>query len=315
MSAGDPRLLGVLVTYRRHEGLRDVLAGLAEQTRPLDRLVVVDNAASPASRGIVEAHRARGHDAEHLDPGRNLGSQGGCALGGSHLLAEAGDDDWIVILDDDQPPDVPDLLERLLAFALERRAADPRTACVGAVGARLDRRRGRALRPRDDELDGPVPVDYIGSGHLPLYLVRAVRDVGFIHGELFFGFGELELGVRLRRHDWTLYADGALTSAFRQRWGVWGVPVTQASRRLGGPPSWRQYYSLRNLVWLLRRHGHHGAAARVALLTGLAKPLVNLPRSPRDATRHLGLNVRAVRDGYLGRLGMRLEPDLARYPS
>lgn len=315
MSPLEPRLLGVLVTFRRHEGLREVLTGLAEQTRPLDRLVVVDNAASPTSRGIVEEHGAQGHPVRYVDARRNLGSQGGCALGASQVLAEARDEDWIVLLDDDQPPDRPDLLERLLAFAVERRAADPRTACVGAVGARLDRRRGRTLRPRDDELAGPVPVDYVGNGHLPLYSVRAVRDVGFIHGEMFFGFGELELGIRLRRHGWTVYADGELTSAFRRRWGAWGVEVPQASRRIGGPPSWRQYYSLRNLIWLLRRHGHHGAAARVALLTGLAKPLVNLPRSPADAARHLVLNLRAVRDGYLGRLGKRLEPDLARYPS
>ena len=38
-----PRLLGVLVTFRRPEDLGETLHRLAEQDRKLDTLVVVDN--------------------------------------------------------------------------------------------------------------------------------------------------------------------------------------------------------------------------------------------------------------------------------
>ena len=43
----------------------------------------------------------------------------------------------------------------------------------------------------------------------------------------------------------------------------------------------------------MRQRGHRLVALRVSLLN-LAKPLYNLPRSPRLALEHLRLNARAV---------------------
>jgi hypothetical protein len=46
----------------------------------------------------------------------------------------------------------------------------------------------------------------------------------------------------------------------------------------------------------------------VTVVVAFAKPLANLVRTPRLAVAHLGLGLRASRDGWTGRLGRRVEP-------
>jgi hypothetical protein len=138
--------------------------------------------------------------------------------------------------------------------------------------------------------------------------VRAVRAVGPFKAELFFGFEELDYGLRLRAAGWSMYVDGDRWRAGRTMLGRLDVS--------GGPslnlpePGWRHYYGLRNLLNILVSSRHLGAAARITLLTGLAKPLLNAPRQPRRSLRLLRLNWNACRDGWRGRLGRTVEPDV-----
>jgi glycosyltransferase involved in cell wall biosynthesis len=300
-----PRLLGVLVTFRRPEELTQTLRVLAGQTRPIDHLVVVDNDPTPRTREIVGAEAP---EAEYLAAPENLGAAGGIVLGMERLLADARDDDVVLILDDDDPPPGDDVLELLWDFRAERMAAEPRVGAVGMIGVRFDHRRGRVVWVADDELraNRVIPVDAIGGGLIPLYTVAAIREVGLPRAELFFGFDDFELCLRIRAAGWSMYCLGPLFlrgRAHREELGLDLVP----SRRLG-PVSWRRYYSLRNLVWLLRDQGNLRAAIRVSVVTGFAKPLANVVSSPRLAWAHLRMNARAVRDGWTGRLGRTIEP-------
>ena len=204
---GGGRLLGILITFRRPRELALMLQRLADSEQPVDLLVVVDNSPTPDAELLVERYRARDRAAEYVAAAENLGPAGAVALAMRRLLPTAGDDDWIVLFDDGEPPGVEELAE-MCQFALSMRARDPRLGAVGGVGATFDWARGRVVRVPDERLDGPVPVDYIGSGQLPLYSVRAARAVGVFKPELFFGFEELEYGLRLRAAGWSLYVDG-----------------------------------------------------------------------------------------------------------
>lgn len=301
------RLVGVLVTFRRPVELSDSLARLADQDRRLDHLVVVDNDGSSAVAHQVEAFAQSGHDAVYVATPENLGPAGGIALGMRHALRRADDRDWIVLVDDDDPAERTDLLAELSDFGEAMLAAEPMTAGVGLVGARFDPTRGRLYRLSDDEIDGPVPIDYIGGNQFPFYLAGAVRTVGVFDSSLFFGFDDLEYGLRLRRAGYKLFASGPLWLEQRRGAGRLGLTVTP-SRTVSGV-GWRRYYSLRNLIEILRSDGQSGAAARVALVRGIGKPLVNLPREPRLAWRHLSLGLRACRDGWMGKMGRTIEPD------
>jgi GT2 family glycosyltransferase len=216
-----------------------------------------------------------------------------------HVLSHAVDTDWVCVLDDDDPlPDTAILADH----AGDAAAAPATTAGVGAAGARFDWSKGRLVpvEPPPGRWDA---VDYLKSNWCPLYRVAALRTVGTFEPRLFFGFDDLEYGLRLRAAGWDLRADPH------------GRTVREAtagpSWRIG-PVDWRRYYSLRNLVWLLRTHHRSGVAARVALTVGMAKPLANLVVEPGAAWAHLRLGVRASIDGWRGTLGRTVTPDAAR---
>jgi glycosyltransferase involved in cell wall biosynthesis len=300
------QLFGVLVTYRRPDDLSLMLKRLAEQEVPLTRLVVVDNDRASEGADIVRRCGDARARIEYLAAPDNLGPAGGIAIGMERVLRQAGADDWVVLLDDDDPPEWPSAFEELLAFGQEMRRADGRTAGVGLAGARMDWRRGRLVRPGDEELTGPVAVDYIGGNQLPLYLAGAVRQVGTFSAALFYGFEELEYGLRLRCAGYSLYALGPRWLQRRHRDRRANL-VVRPQLDLA-EPSWQRYYSLRNMVHILRRYGRTPAAARMILLQGLAKPLANSFASPRNAWAHLKLNMAACRDGWTGRLGRTVDP-------
>jgi GT2 family glycosyltransferase len=304
---GGRKLFGVLVTFRRPAALSVMLRSLAEQDRPLDQLVVVDNHPIPETRAIVGAFPEQGHAVEYLPASENLGPGGAVAAGMERILQIAEDLDWIVVLDDGDPPYSAAALGELLRFGEAMLARDPMTGAVGVVGTRFDWKRGVTIRPRDEDLTGPVPVDAIGGNSLPLFLVRAIRDVGSFSRDVFFGFEELEHGLRLRKAGYSVYADGLRWRERRAEEGRLGLDA-RPSRSLS-PLTWRRYYSLRNAIYILRSHGRMGSALRVTLVRGLGKPLANLPLSPGQAVRQLRLNLKACRDAWTGRMGRRVEPD------
>lgn len=301
------RLSAVLVTFRRPEALRIMLGRVARQHVVPERLVVVDNSPTEGAEDALQAWSSAGGRIEYVSAPENLGPAGAIALGMDTILASADDDDWILLLDDDDPPESDDMFGSLLSFAREMRATDPATGAVGLVGARFDRRKGRVIRVRDEELVGPVAVDYIGGGQFPLYRVGAVRIVGRFAADLFFGFDDLDYGLRLRAAGYSLYGCGPLWHAERARHNR--LSMRARPRHRLAELSWRRYYSLRNLVRILRQREGLVAALRVTLVQGLLQPAVNLPLAPIMAWRHLALNFRACADGWLGRMGRTLEPD------
>jgi glycosyltransferase involved in cell wall biosynthesis len=301
------RVLAVLVTYRRPAELRRMLEVVAASDRVPDRLVVVDNDPTPAARAEVERFSG---SMDYVAAPENLGPAGGIALGMSRALEDAAPEDWILLLDDDDPPHDGLSLGTLVAFGERMSRDDPRTGGIGLVGARFDPRRGEMVRVPDDELAGPVPLDYLGGNQFPLYRVDAVRRIGRFREDLFFGFEELEYGLRMRRAGFSLYADGDEWRSWRATWGRLGIA---ARPRTGlGEPSWRRYYGLRNLIAILRSNGSTRGALRVTFVLGVAKPLTNLLRRPRRADAHLSLGWRAARDGWTDRMGRTVEPDLPR---
>jgi glycosyltransferase involved in cell wall biosynthesis len=302
----SPALYGVLVTFRRPDELKNHLACLERQTTPIDHLFVVDNAPDPANRAMVDEHDAAGHRSTYVASPDNSGAAGGIAQGLRAALHHASDDDWIVLLDDDNPPRVDDLFERLVAITVEV-ADDRRVAAVGVTGARFDWSGARLRRPSDGELSGLLDVDFIGGGQFPLLRARVLRDVGVFRDDLFWGLDDLDFGLRARRAGYRLVLSGELTHWAREFHGRLGVGATNASASMSQPP-WRRYYTLRNLIDILRRHDRSLLAARVAATRGFGKATLHMVRHPRSGWPLFRLTARAVRDGWQGRLGRRVEP-------
>jgi GT2 family glycosyltransferase len=174
------------------------------------------------------------------------------------------------------------------------------------VGARFDWHKGALRRLNDDELNGAVDVDYVGSGHVAMYRVSALMDVGVFCGELFFGHTEVEFGLRLRRAGYRIVANGELWKNRREASGRIGIELRPGRQ---SEVSWRRYYVIRNHIYMMQRFGRWDLALKHALVQVLAKPAYTLAGNPRLAVRGFWQGLRASWDGWFGRMGKRREPE------
>src|SRR3954447_15177950 len=102
------RVCAVVVTYNRVELLRECLTALEAQTRPLDRILVIDN---KSTDGTAEMVRSEHPGVELVELPENRGGAGGFYEG----TRRAYDDgyDWLWLMDDDTIPNAT-ALEKLL---------------------------------------------------------------------------------------------------------------------------------------------------------------------------------------------------------
>ena len=111
----------VLVTHDGERWLPQVLSGLAEQTRPVDRVVAIDTGSLDGT--LVQVLEVLGESRTVTAPSSTSYPQA-VQLGLDHLgPRQPGGDEWIWLLHDDSSP-APDALEQLLATAGERPDAD-----------------------------------------------------------------------------------------------------------------------------------------------------------------------------------------------
>jgi rhamnopyranosyl-N-acetylglucosaminyl-diphospho-decaprenol beta-1,3/1,4-galactofuranosyltransferase len=114
-----PEIVAVVVTRHRAELLSGSLKAMAEQTRPPDHLVVVDNGPDQPVDDLVEQCPI---PTTYLPSHRNLGGAGGFAFGILHALSLGAD--WVWLADDDGRPADENVLAVLLEEADRRNLAE-----------------------------------------------------------------------------------------------------------------------------------------------------------------------------------------------
>lgn len=281
-----------VVTYRRVESLREVLLSIAAQVPPPRLTVVADNDPKRSAESLVMGLRDDwSGEIRYLPVGENLGPAGGWAeaVAAAQLVPEARGD-YVLVVDDDDLLGSPHLVRELLEVA-ER--SGPAVAGVGLRGAHLNR--ATALLERVEPPEGSSrSVDYLASNGAPLYRWTAIDEVGFFEPDLFFGFEDLDLGMRFARAGWTLEV-APLPS-------LHVVADTSPNRT-----AWREYYKNRSLLWILRRHAGTRAVA-IALLRSTILGGARLAIETRNLELMRARWMGSV-DGLSGRLGRcRYEP-------
>jgi GT2 family glycosyltransferase len=269
----------VIATFRRPESLRITLASLMAQRDRPNFVVVADN--DPDRSGeVVIADENWPVPVITVPMPRNLGPAGGWGAAFRRARAREDRGEWMLVLDDDDPLQHPEVVGRLLTAGV-----GGNVAAVGLRGAIVTRPMGLLRR-----VSGQAqPADYLSGGGLPLYRWAALDAVGGFDDALFFGFEDLDLGLRLRRAGWSLL--------------VIEVDVEQTvadtnPRRT----AWREYYKSRALVTITRRHLGPVVTTLTAIRLGLGGArLLVLGHGPELAKAR----VEGVADGLRGRLGVR----------
>jgi rhamnopyranosyl-N-acetylglucosaminyl-diphospho-decaprenol beta-1,3/1,4-galactofuranosyltransferase len=201
-TVGEPadaeRIVAVIVTRHRQELLRESLAAIASQTRPVDAVVVVDNGPDQPADEVV---RASGLPVTYLPSERNLGGAGGFALGMLHALAQGAD--WVWCADDDGRPADDKVLATLLDTA--RRHGLVEVSPLVTDQADPDRlafplRRGLRWRRRRSDFAGlDVLPNYASLFNGALFRADTLDVVGVPDYRLFFRGDETEIHRRLVR--------------------------------------------------------------------------------------------------------------------
>jgi len=294
------RIWAIVITFRRPDVLERALKSLTGQTRSPDHIIVVDNDGDSRVRAISDEFS--GH---YLNPGDNLGPAGGISLAMEHVLARCGSHDWLLLVDDDDPPRDHTSVASLVAFAEDCLSADPMTGGVATAGSQYRRNTGTYRRIPDDELSGRVPLDVLFGGSTPLYRCSAVRAVGTFDTQLFWGFEEGEYGLRMKESGYSLYGDGDTWISHRRAMDAPPNPRSRPRTPLD-KAAWRRYYSIRNSTVVARRYGRFWTVPYVAL-GGAAKSTYALLKMRRPRTELL-LPGRGAWDGIAGRLGRTVDP-------
>jgi rhamnopyranosyl-N-acetylglucosaminyl-diphospho-decaprenol beta-1,3/1,4-galactofuranosyltransferase len=282
------RVAAVVVTYNRSAVLAGTLRAIQTQTRPPDRVYVVDNASSD---GTPELLRTAFADATHIRLAENVGYPGGLARG----MAAARDDgfDAYWLFDDDSSPDV-DALDVLLGAQHDR-------APSGIVGSQGGIVRHGLIRHLDDPrvrvrergADPSIPVDFVeldGS----LVLREVVDTIGLPRGEYFIMLEGVEFSLRARRAGF----------------GVTVVPRDVLRRQhLGSIPGsdlWRGYYQSRNQLRMAL--DFRSPTLLFGCIARQARFLVTAIGAPDRRWERIALRWRGVWDALRGRMGRRVEP-------
>lgn len=306
--ASPGRVVAVIVTYNRADELVRCLESVEDQSHPVARIVVVDNASTDTTASLLAARSRPGLEVVRLP--QNAGAAGGFAAGVRTAREDAAAE-WIWLMDDDARPR-PDCLERALGSGP---ASDPGVAALAPTVRGADHRiqvthRNRfsraRLRPLADAAYRPGTYPAMDHASFVGLLVRAAvaRAVAPPKEELFIWADDLEYSLRLRRAGELRLVPEAEVVHYDPP-----APVNRRSRaieRLTGlrlvPAPWQGFWrnlcGIRNYCWIVRHYDRDSRLVLAGLVTALA---VKSLLVDDHALRRLPLIWRYARMGWEGR--------------
>lgn len=293
----------VVVTYNRQDLLRETLAGLAAQTRPVDEIFIVDNASTDRSGEVAAEFVGRlGGGARLISLRENTGGAGGFAVGIAAAIANPATT-WVWVMDDDTVPEPTALAEALAAHARYRETGPDHLAVMGS----------RVLWTDGDDHPMNTPKPKIGAKNSERERARLaggmeIRSISFVSA--FLRAERIrELGLPLA--DYFLWNDDFEYSArlLRRARGLF-VPSsvvthkTKARVSSDADPGERFFFEVRNKLWVFLRSRALKPWEKLAYAGASVRRWIRTFRSSRNR----GVLLTGLRQGLAEGLGSRPRP-------
>jgi len=243
----------LIVTYNRSKLLQRCLEALRNQTYPVSKILVVNNASTDDTLPRLQSEFP---EAEVLNLSQNTGGAGGFSAGLSHLASK--EQDFIWLMDDDAWAE-PTALEELVLGTMAITPA-PSFSC------------SRVLSPEDDAVNLPHPLldpssacawdAYLTQGMLPLKAcsfvsvlipTQAVRQYGVPFAHYFLWFDDHEYTLRLSQEKAGWYISKSVVRHARP--GGLRIPDIEKETSESRFPLYRHYFA--NLIETRARHPRH----------------------------------------------------------
>jgi glycosyltransferase involved in cell wall biosynthesis len=284
----NKKFAAFIVTYNRPDILMDTIQKCLDQTRPPDKLLIVDNNDNDDTKNNLAKLYPQ---VVHLKVGHNSGFAGGGNIGLQTLAKEGYE--WILWADDNDPPYTEDTFEKLLKLA---ESYGDKCGQVGVVGHKINRRTGLIKRTTNEELEKSeyLEVDTIGGG-----MIKIIRGASVLKGivpeaKLFFGFEDLDHDLSQQRAGYKILVHSGLFLDLRKKWNRMTVTRTPI-RKKDESVLWRDYYSIRNSLHVMAKNRYYLAFWSL-LFISIAKSLLNYKHGFRYGTLVTKNTCKALRD-------------------
>lgn len=290
-----------IITYKRWEKLQSTIQALQAQTYPPSLILIVDNDPEQSAAAVFELDS---FSLRYYNTGQNLGPAGGAYKALQLLFSEGWE--WVLWVDDDDPPVVADLVQQL--FRITETDPEPESlVMVGSVGVIFDRKHAKIKRIPDERLYGHIDVDMIGGGHYPLIHRRCYENNILPDGSLFFGNEELDFGLRLKNKGFRILISGELLKLNRVLKNKIGYKVPLYKKK-NMNALWREYYSSRNMIHILTVHTPSFIGLCRFTTRILLKSLLGFRYGFYYGVKNANYNLLGLIHGYRHKMGIQVQP-------
>ncbi len=316
---GISKIAGVIVTYNNGSNIGNLIEALLTQSKPIEEIIVVDNASSDDTAKIV---KERFPQVILLENASNTGVGGGYAQGMGYAYQKGYE--WVWLLDGDSLPQASALEELAKAFT-SLKPTHPKIGILAScpvnplTNERYDgflwRGRFMALPKGLAGCQEPFPVDStVSSGCLVNR--KVIKDVGLPRVDFFMDFVDHEYNLRVRRNGYEIIFVPA--STIHHEMGKSPVVRSQVIRAIARLATksplvveapWRQYYIVRNQVYTFWHEFRNYKALFFCKLGVLRMIMGMLLFNEKDKVKRIRYIILGLKDGFKGRLGKTVTPN------
>jgi rhamnopyranosyl-N-acetylglucosaminyl-diphospho-decaprenol beta-1,3/1,4-galactofuranosyltransferase len=300
-------IAAVVVTYNRKTLLTECLDALLRQTRPVDKIILIDNDSTDGTKSLLsEKGYLKDPIIEYVRLPENTGGAGGFHEGVK--LGYEGKYDWLWLMDDDAEPK-PDSLQQLMLFLQMRNNDDivmvtPKN--VGISGQIQKSHRGffdinkLEIVPLRDEDYGKHCCEIGFSSFVgPLFSRKVVKKIGFPDKDLFIWCDDLEYSIRAKKYG-KMYVVNDSIILHKDN------SEHQSRKYLPIDQYWKMYYGRRNRIYLLRKH--FGTNNLRIFLYEMLNPIRHVLFKEPQKIKRIQLLIKAYVDAYSGNMGKTIIP-------
>jgi GT2 family glycosyltransferase len=299
----------VTVTYNAARVLPRQLEALLGQTRPLQEIIVVDNASTNGTSAMLAE---RYPQVTVLRMPENLGVAGGWAAGLSYAALERGHD-WVWTFDQDSVPEAT-ALESLFGGLQELDGLEKEVGVVVPMAVH----RGTAtqyppflwrdgfVKPSAEQMRQPIWFADMAIASGSLVLREVVQGVGVPRADFFMDICDFEYCLRIRSRGYKI----AVMSHAEMSHEIGNsrkINLPGYKRLWINQPPFREYYISRNLAYLAWRL-YPNLATKISIARHLTTHLAGVLLFSSDGLACAIRIVQGFGDGLRGRLGIRMRP-------
>lgn len=252
------KIAAVVITHNRKELLKECLDALLKQTRPLNSIIIMNNASTDNTEEMLKKEYLNNPVFDYVNLGKNLGGAGGFHFGMKRAYEKGFD--WVWCMDDDTIPD-KDALKELVNNALIKDlnshyvynslVKEPYSNRLSFLLVDL---KSKKLFGTKDELKTNELINgasFFNGTLIPKFIIG---KCGFPKKELFIWRDEVEYFYRLISNGFKIVTVtksivlhsaieyGSLNLLHKRIWYAKNVPV------------WKKYYEIRNRIYIQKKY-------------------------------------------------------------